>query len=452
MRKRIKRMALLFGVLILILGSLPMMINAVASPIVDYQTHIQNVGWEADTDVGWRSNGEESGTSGRGLRLEGIKIALNEASGYNLGITYQTHIQNIGWEGSTDRGWKNDGEMSGTSGLSYRLEAIQIELTGEDASNFDVYYQVHAENFGWLGWAKNGESAGTAGYGYRLEAIRIQIVPRGSGAPSVVSALPFYDKNAPPPAIGKLKVHFIDVGQADSILIQQGTHAMLIDAGNNEDSELVANYLSNQGVAQLDCVIGTHPHEDHIGGLDYVINRFEIEEIYLPEVYGTTKSFEDVMTAIQDNNLTISAPVIGEQFDLGSAECTILGPVAWDSSELNTYSIVIRVDFGENSFLFTGDAEAINESAMIAKGMNLEADVLKVGHHGSYTSTSQAFLDTVNPKTAVIPVGIDNDYGYPHNVVLNRLNKKGVNIFRTDLDGTIIATSDGATINFKVNQ
>ncbi|MDK2937125.1 MAG: hypothetical protein PWP62_2133 [Eubacteriaceae bacterium] len=162
-----------------------------ATPGCCYQTHVQNVGWQ-----GFKSNGDMSGTSGRSLRLEGIEIKLDN-QGYDLGVSYQTHIQNIGWEANTNRGWKSNGTMSGTEGLSYRLEAIQIKLTGTDASKFDVYYQVHAENFGWLGWAKNGESSGTAGYGYRLEGIRIQVVPAGQGAPTATTALPFYDKNAP---------------------------------------------------------------------------------------------------------------------------------------------------------------------------------------------------------------------------------------------------------------
>ncbi|WP_286945987.1 hypothetical protein [Acetobacterium sp. UBA5834] len=163
--------------------------TAASNPSVSYRTHVQNEGWQ-----GWEKDGTMSGTSAKGLRLEGIEVKL-DTQGYDLGINYQTHIQNIGWEADTERGWKSNGTMSGTEGLSYRLEAIQIKLTGSDASKFDVYYQVHAQNMGWLGWAKNGESAGTAGYGYRLEAINIVVVPAGTGAPSGVvdKAEPFYE-------------------------------------------------------------------------------------------------------------------------------------------------------------------------------------------------------------------------------------------------------------------
>lgn len=162
---------------------------ASSDPTVSYCTHVQNEGWQD-----YKSNGVMSGTEGKSYRLEGIKVKL-DTQGYDLGISYQTHIQNIGWEADTSRGWKSNDDMSGTEGLSYRLEAIQIKLTGSDADKFDIYYQVHAQNMGWLGLAKSGESAGTAGYGYRLEGIRIAIVPAGSAAPSwtVDKEDPFYE-------------------------------------------------------------------------------------------------------------------------------------------------------------------------------------------------------------------------------------------------------------------
>ncbi len=151
------------------------------APSVSYQTHVQNIGWQ-----GWRLNGDVSGTSGKSFRLEGIEIKTNDQE--NVGVEYQTHVQNIGWQG-----WKANEAMSGTSGKSLRLEAIQMKLTGADAEKYDIYYQVHAENYGWLDWAKNGESAGTEGFAYRLEAIKIVMVPKGSAAPGSVE-LPFVKK------------------------------------------------------------------------------------------------------------------------------------------------------------------------------------------------------------------------------------------------------------------
>ncbi|PKM61533.1 MAG: hypothetical protein CVU99_03045 [Firmicutes bacterium HGW-Firmicutes-4] len=194
MKKKItKCFAVLLG-LGLLAGILPQGIMAAAAPSVSYRTHVQNDGWQE-----FVADGTMSGTSGRSLRLEGIEVKL-EAPDYDLGITYQTHIQNIGWEAETDRGWQSNGAMSGTEGLSYRLEAIQINLTGADAPGFDVYYQVHAQNMGWLGWAKNGESSGTAGYSYRLEGIHIVIVPQGGTPPAgtVDQQAPFVERKAVP--------------------------------------------------------------------------------------------------------------------------------------------------------------------------------------------------------------------------------------------------------------
>ncbi|WP_051355993.1 hypothetical protein [Acetobacterium malicum] len=189
MKKMIIKRSVFLSTLLLLTGvMMPAAALATETPSVSYSTHVQNEGWQD-----YKSNGAMSGTAGKSYRLEGIKIKL-DTKGYDLGISYQTHIQNIGWEAETSRGWKSDDAMSGTEGLSYRLEAIQIKLTGADAAKFDIYYQVHAQNMGWLGWAKNGESAGTAGYGYRLEGIKIQIVAKGAAAPSgqVNKEKPFY--------------------------------------------------------------------------------------------------------------------------------------------------------------------------------------------------------------------------------------------------------------------
>jgi competence protein ComEC len=246
----------------------------------------------------------------------------------------------------------------------------------------------------------------------------------------------------------KLKIHFIDVGQADSILIQQGNNAMLIDAGNNEDSETVKNYIANQGIAKLDYVVGTHPHEDHIGGLDYVINNFQIGKIYMPKVTSNTKTFEDVVTAIKNKGMQVTAPVPGDSFKLGEADCKILAPNSASYEDVNNYSIVIKITYKNNSFMFSGDAETISETEMLKKGFDVKADVLKVGHHGSNSSTSDEFLKKVSPKYAVISVGKDNDYGHPHKETMKKLKDSGITVYRTDESGTIICTSDGNNISF----
>lgn len=245
-----------------------------------------------------------------------------------------------------------------------------------------------------------------------------------------------------------LKVHFLDVGQADSILLQCGGSSMLIDAGNNGDAMLVTGYLKKQGITRLDYLIGTHPHEDHIGSLDAVIKSFDIGQIYMPKVTTTTKTFKDVILAIKDKGLTVNTPVPGSGFKLGNAECTIFAPLGSKYDDLNNYSIVIKVVFGKTSFLFTGDAQAVSEDEMISQGYDIKADVLKVGHHGSYSSTSDEFLDKVRPGYAVISCAKVNDYGHPHKETMDKLQNRGIIIYRTDESGTIICTSDGDKISF----
>ncbi len=252
---------------------------------------------------------------------------------------------------------------------------------------------------------------------------------------------------------GNLKVHYIDVGQADSILIEQNKHFMLIDAGNNADSNLVVNYLKQQNVSKLDYVIGTHPHEDHIGGLDVVIKSFTIGKVFMPKKTSTTATYKDVITAIKSKKLNITLPTPNTTYSLGQAKWTILTPAKnKDYEDINNYSIVCKLKFGNNTFLFDGDAEAISEMEMVKAKYDLKADVLKVGHHGSSSSTCANFLNAVNPKYTVISVSKDNSYNHPQKSTMDRLKAKGVKVYRTDECGTIVATSDGNKIIFNKKQ
>lgn len=250
----------------------------------------------------------------------------------------------------------------------------------------------------------------------------------------------------------ELKVHFIDVGQADCILVESEGNYMLVDAGNNEDADVITSYLNKQGVESLEYVIGTHPHEDHIGSLDQVIDSFDIKTVILPEKEHTTKTFEDVITAIEQKNLKITAPEVGKEYRIGSARFTIVAPNDTYGEELNNWSVGIRLTNGTHSFFMCGDAEKEAEQDILSNGMDISSEVYKVSHHGASTSTSDAFLKAISPKFAVICVGKDNTYGHPTKKTLNRLLKAGVQVFRTDEQGTIVADCSGDEIKWSTER
>lgn len=242
-----------------------------------------------------------------------------------------------------------------------------------------------------------------------------------------------------------LEIYYIDVGQADSILIKSSNKYMLIDAGNNEDGQKLVTYFKSLGINKFDYVFGTHAHEDHIGGMDDVVNNFEIDKFYMPDVITTTSTFEDLLDALENKNIRFNTPKIGDNYYMSDINAKVVY-VGNDEDDLNNSSIVLKLNYGKHSFLFMGDATNEVEKQILNK--DIKSDVLKVGHHGSKYSSSLSFLKKVNPSYVVISVGKNNSYSHPNDIVLSRLQKLDVKVYRTDLNGTILVKSDGNNLFF----
>ncbi len=244
---------------------------------------------------------------------------------------------------------------------------------------------------------------------------------------------------------GNLTVSFLDVGQADAILIQNGDKNMLIDAGNNNDGELLVQYFKELMITHFDIVVGTHPHEDHIGGLDDVIDEFDVSQFYMPDVITNTTTFLDVLNALEKKNMKLNIPKVGDIWILGDAKIEVLY-TGTNQKDLNGASIVLKLTYGNVKFLFTGDATASIEKEILKK--DVSADVLKVAHHGSPYSTTDSFLDACSPRYAVISVGNNNNYGHPGTSTIQKFERKQIEVHRTDKEGTVVATTDGNDIHF----
>lgn len=271
---------------------------------------------------------------------------------------------------------------------------------------------------------------------------------------AVISALA--SSKPEPPVQGEtensnFQVHYIDVGQGDCSLVVCDGQTLLIDAGENGHETEVINYLRLLGIDKLDYIIATHPHSDHIGGLPEVIEEFGMDNIIMPrltkEQTPTTKTYTRMLEEIKASGAKVISAKVGSTYTLGEASFEILGPVSDSAEDLNSMSVVAKVTHGENSFLFTGDAESDEEREIIGAGVDLDADVLKMGHHGSNTSSCKEFLAEVTPEICVIMCGEDNDYGHPHKEPLERLKKYTNEIYRTDLCGDIVISSDGKNLD-----
>ncbi len=265
---------------------------------------------------------------------------------------------------------------------------------------------------------------------------------------SVIVTLPPATEAPTEPALEGLSVHFIDVGQADCALLECDGEFAIIDAGYPETGDDVVEYLADQGVEELALMVATHPHGDHIGGLPAVLDAYPVETVWSSAIPFSNDYTRNLKDAVARQNLSIHIPQIGEVFQLGDATITMIGPVRMDYEDVNNISLVLMVQYGGMRFLFTGDMERDAEEELLDSGADVKADLLKVGHHGSYTSTSYRFLYEVEPTYAVICVGGNNDYGHPHNEPMSRLRDAEVTIYRTDKMYDIVVVTDGEEIQF----
>ena len=253
---------------------------------------------------------------------------------------------------------------------------------------------------------------------------------------------------------GILEVEFIDIGQADSTLISCGGESMLIDAGENDTGEELSEYIRSKGISELKYAIGTHPHSDHIGGMDDVLDSIDCDVLMMPDYERDIKTYTEVLESAEENGTEIINPEPGDSFNLGGASFTIIWPDSYADygDNINNYSIALLLENGDTSFLFTGDAEEAEEEDIIESaerlGLDMDVDVYKAGHHGSSTATSWDLLEAFSPEYVVISCGRNNEYGFPHDSTLRKLETIRANVYRTDKQGNITAVSDGEKVSF----
>lgn len=249
-----------------------------------------------------------------------------------------------------------------------------------------------------------------------------------------------------------MSVTYLNVGQGDSELIQVNGINMLIDAGTNAGANDLVKDLKNRGIKTIDIAIATHPHEDHIGGMDEVLENFDVKSFYAPKVAHTTKTYENMLKAVKNEGLKIKQIKEGTNIDLGKdTEVQVYSPVKSQYEELNNYSPVMKISYGQNSFMFTGDAESLVEKEILNENKDLKADVLKLGHHGSHSSTSEEFLKAVDPSIAIVSCAKDNKYGHPHKETMSNLKKAGITVYETFRDGDITISSNGKKLDVKLH-
>lgn len=250
---------------------------------------------------------------------------------------------------------------------------------------------------------------------------------------------------------GVLEISYLDVGQGDAVYIKVNDFDILIDAGPKSDSDKLMQQLEEKNIDDFEIVIATHPHEDHIGGMTKVFEKYDVKSFYMPKATNTTKTFENMMKAVSNEGLNVNVIKEGTSFELGEgARIDVYSPIQESYDDLNDYSPIMKLTYGNKAFIFTGDAEKVVEEEVVKKYANeLKADVIKFGHHGSSTSSTKEFIEAISPKYGIISCGVDNSYGHPHKETLKIIDEMGIEAYRTDKQGQITITSDGNNIEIK---
>lgn len=253
---------------------------------------------------------------------------------------------------------------------------------------------------------------------------------------------------------GSIEVSYLNVGQGDAAYIRVNDKDILIDAGPRSDADKLLSQLKEKNIDDFEIVIATHPHEDHIGGMTKVFENYEVESFYMPKATNNTKTFENMVKAVKNEGIKTQLIKEGTFFDLGDgAKIEVYSPISESYDDLNNYSPIMKLTYGNNSFIFTGDAEVLEEREVLAKySKELDADVIKLGHHGSSTSSSDEFIKAVSPVYGIISCGVDNSYGHPHKETLATIEKYNIKPYRTDKNGEITVTSDGNNITIKTEK
>ena len=272
---------------------------------------------------------------------------------------------------------------------------------------------------------------------------------------SKLGLLDNFSSNNPDTSInGSMEISYLDVGQGDAAYIKVNDKDILIDAGPRSDVDKLLKQLKEKNIDDFEIVIATHPHEDHIGGMAKIFENYKVESFYMPKATNNTKTFENMVNAVKNEGIKSQIIKEGSYFDLGNgAKIEVYSPVSESYDDFNNYSPIMKLTYENNSFLFTGDAEVIEEKEVLKKySKELDSDVIKFGHHGSSTSSSDTFIKAVSPTYGIISCGVDNSYGHPHKETLNTIEKYNIKAYRTDKNGQVIITSDGNTINIKTEK